>query len=116
MDNGDTLLYKNHQNLQKQNGKLVKTFTNYTVKEGLPSILILDIHQDFKGKMWFATEGGGICSYDGKTFTHFTKKEGLTSNSVQCISEDKKGNLWFGTQEGCMLYDGKYLTTAALFR
>ncbi|MBP6414265.1 MAG: SpoIIE family protein phosphatase [Bacteroidia bacterium] len=111
VDSGDTLLYKNHQNLQKQNGKLVKTFTNYTVKEGLPSILILDIHQDFKGKMWFATEGGGICSYDGKTFTHFTKKEGLTSNSVQCISEDKKGNLWFGTQEGCMLYDGKYLTT-----
>jgi ligand-binding sensor domain-containing protein/serine phosphatase RsbU (regulator of sigma subunit) len=111
IERGENIPLSAQQNLKKQNGKWMKTFTNYTVKEGLSSNLIVGIIEDKQGKIWFATEGGGICSYDGELFTHLTMKEGLSNNSISCICNDKSGNLWIGTSDGCMLYDGKNITT-----
>ncbi len=68
------------------------------------------ILQDRAGNLWFATEGEGVCRYDGKSCTCFTRRDGLSSNFVRSIQEDRRGNLWFGTRDGVCRYDGKSFT------
>jgi serine phosphatase RsbU (regulator of sigma subunit) len=70
----------------------------------------MSILEDKTGNLWFGTNGGGVCCYDGKSFTTFTEKEGLSNNIVWSILEDKTGNLWFGTNGGVCRYDGKSFT------
>lgn len=68
------------------------------------------ILQDRTGNFWFATDGEGVCRYDGTSFTYFTRKDGLSSNFVRSIQEDRRGNIWFGTRDGVCRYDGKSFT------
>ncbi len=82
-------------------------FDNYTIKNGLPSNAILDIMQDSKGYMWFATQNG-VSRFDGYSFKNFSIEDGLPSNYVNCLFEDSKGNIWLGTEYGGIArYDGK---------
>jgi len=82
-----------------------KSFTNITGK--LSSARFLDVLEDRKGDLWFASAVSGVYKYDGKTFQHFTTREGLASNTVQSIYEDRAGNIWFGASR----YDGKSFRT-----
>ena len=40
-------------------------FTNYTVKNGLPSNVVYDIEQDQQGYLWFGTQAGAV-RFDGR--------------------------------------------------
>jgi ligand-binding sensor domain-containing protein/class 3 adenylate cyclase len=96
------------QDLKKENGKLVKSFTHFTEKEGLSNNSVRSILQDQSGNLWFGTLGGGVSKlalskvegYDHYSFTHFTEKEGLSNNQVLSILEDQSGSLWFATLGG----------------
>jgi ligand-binding sensor domain-containing protein/serine phosphatase RsbU (regulator of sigma subunit) len=100
----------------------VGSFTTFTEKEGLSNNYVMSILEDKTGNLWFGTNGGGVCRYDGRhiasgtvgervgSFTTFTEKEGLSNNYVMSILEDKTGNLWFGTNGGVCRYDGKFFT------
>jgi ligand-binding sensor domain-containing protein/serine phosphatase RsbU (regulator of sigma subunit) len=99
------------QELKKEKKELVKSFTNYTEKEGLPINVVVTVLGDKNGNLWFGTQGGGICRYDGISFTNFTEKEGLSNNIIYNILQDKSGNLWFGTNGGGVCrYDGNLFT------
>ncbi len=74
-------------------------FDNYTIKNGLPSNVIMDILQDSKGYMWFATQNG-ISRFDGYNFKNFSIQDGLPSIYIYCLFEDSKGNIWVGTEDG----------------
>ena len=69
------------------------------------------IFQDENGNYWFASNGEGVYSYDGKTLIQFTTKDGLCDNQVFTIQEDKQGNIWFLTVGGISRFDGKTFTT-----
>jgi len=48
-----------------------KTFTNYTMKDGLPSNFVDIIYKDSKGKLWFGSgenSNGILFSFSGRTF------------------------------------------------
>lgn len=65
--------------------------------------------EDSSGRLWFGTDGKGVCCYDGKSFIYFAEK-GLGSAAVRSIFEDKNGRLWFGNNGyGLFCYDGKTL-------
>lgn len=68
------------------------------------------IMQDHTGTFWFATDGDGVCRYDGTSSTHFRQKDGLCSDFVWSILEDQAGNLWFRTGDGISRYD-RHLNT-----
>ena len=104
---GEIIPQRTQQDLKRENGKLVKSFTHFTEKEGLSKNIVRSILEDKSGNLWFGTYVGGVSKYDGKSFTHFTEKEGLSNNIVRSILEDKSGNLWFGTDGGVNKYDGK---------
>ena len=108
---GEIIPQGTQQDLKRKNGKLVKSFTNFTTQQGLANNIVLSITQDSKGCLWFGTNGGGVSRYDGKSFTNFTTAQGLANNSVWSITQDSKGDLWFGTLGGGVSrYDGRSFT------
>ena len=107
-----------------------KTFTQFTVADGLCNNYVYSMLQDNKGMIWFGT-AYGICRYDGKGFTNipvvvnkansfqaYTLPAGAFTvnqhgvpdmeNTVWSMMQDKKGTLWFGTTTGVYRYHGHH--------
>lgn len=83
-----------------------KSFSNFTVNDGLCSNKSGSIIQDRKGNILIGTDRG-ICRYDGKSFSKYPVPDTL---SITCMLEDKGGNLWFGTRlQGIFRYNGSTL-------
>jgi ligand-binding sensor domain-containing protein len=99
-----------------------KSFTQFTIKDGLNSNAVYSILQDSNGNIWFGTSEG-LCRYNGKAFStislptnsNFMPAIGnyeyynATSkrNTVWSMLQDRKGTIWFGTGDGVYCYDGK---------
>ena len=84
-----------------------KSFTNFTIRDGLCSNSVGPIIQDKSGNILFGTNRG-ICKFDGKVFINMplTDTLGITS-----LLEDREGNIWFGAiGKGIYRFDGKKLT------
>ena len=72
-------------------------FEHYGVEDGLPQNSIMDIMQDSKGFMWFAT-WNGLCKFDGYNFYTYRIQQSdkliMRSNRIDLIKEDKYGYMW----------------------
>ena len=83
-------------------------FTHIGEKEGLSQSTVLDIEQDTKGNMWFATYNG-LNRYDGYTFTVFRHDDSdstsIASDIIRTVAMDEGGRIWAGTYSGLSLYD-----------
>ncbi|MBL4755973.1 MAG: hypothetical protein JKY52_20570 [Flavobacteriales bacterium] len=87
-----------------------KSFTNYTVKDGLGGNRVITICEDKEGNILFGTEKG-ISLYDGKSISEFAKNEDFSNYAVISLMEDKKGRLWVCTaHQGVYLYNGESST------
>ena len=95
-----------------------KSFTNFTVKEGLCHHRVSNLFIDSKGVFWIGT-WGGICRYDGNKFSNFpipypvikTRINEDTKDWITEIKEDSKGNIWFGRDGyGASKFNGKSFT------
>ncbi len=107
IERGDKSARQNQQDLKKTNGKLVKSFTHFTTKQGLSSNIIFKVLEDKNGNIWFGTQGGGASRYNGHSFSQFGYNEGFSNNHIRNLFEDKIGNIWFGIDgEGICKYDG----------
>jgi ligand-binding sensor domain-containing protein/sensor histidine kinase YesM len=84
-----------------------QNFVTYSLAQGLPQSQVFATVQDSKGFMWFGTQGGGICRFDGLDFQTFTTDNGLPSNYVNAIFEDADKRLWVGTNAGVCYFNGK---------
>ncbi len=78
-------------------------FEHYSAVNGLPQHTVMDILQDKKGFMWFAT-WDGLCKFDGYEFTTYKTVPGdiysMKTNRIDNIYEDKYGYLWFQSYDG----------------
>lgn len=84
-----------------------KSFTNFTVEDGLSDNCVWSVLEDKTGNIWFGTDAG-VCFYDGKSIASF-QVEPIDSlrRAVYSILQDQRGILWFGTANGVYCYDGK---------
>lgn len=82
-------------------------FKQYSLEQGLSRSGVYDILQDNTGFLWVATEGGGLCKFDGKHFKTYTRFNGLASENVRVIFQDDQGILWLGTTSGLSYFDGE---------
>ena len=78
-------------------------FSNLSLKDGLPQITVLCIHQDRDGYMWFGTRNG-LNRYDGYNFYTYKydaeNPASISDNHILCMAEDGDGHLWVGTNNG----------------
>ena len=79
-------------------------FTHYSSEEGLSQNTVMNILQDRKGNMWFAT-WDGINKFDGYDFRTYKAKFDNRINLMN-ILQDHKDNLWFATWDGINRFDG----------
>jgi signal transduction histidine kinase/DNA-binding response OmpR family regulator/ligand-binding sensor domain-containing protein len=65
------------------------------------------IYENKDGKIWVATQGGGINLMDADSlrFTHLTTENGLPGNDVLGILSDHSGVKWISTNKGIVSYD-----------
>ncbi|MCB9355172.1 MAG: histidine kinase [Lewinellaceae bacterium] len=82
-------------------------FTTYSLGEGLPQSQVFAAIQDSRGYMWFGTQGGGVCRFDGLRFETFTTADGLPSNYISALFEGVDGRIWVAAGSEAGYYDGK---------
>lgn len=82
-------------------------FFSYNHENGLVNTFIYDVYEDTHDRIWFATDGDGICVYSEDTFTCFNETSGLGDDVIYSITGDDEGNIWFSTaSDGIYRYDG----------
>jgi len=86
-------------------------FKQYSLEEGLPQSEVSAIAEDQYGYLWVATNGGGLCRFNGKDFEVFTKKNGLFDNIILGLVHDRNYNLWIATPKGIQYYNGNHYQT-----
>ena len=78
-------------------------FTHYSVSDGLSEGIVLAMHQDRDGLMWFGTFDG-LNRFDGYGFkvykSGFNSNYALKNNRVDRITEDGLGYLWMMNNDG----------------
>ena len=70
------------------------------------------IFENNDGKIWVATQGGGIniLDADSDSFTHLTMVNGLPGNDIEGILSDPSGKKWVSTNSGFVSIDLDNLT------
>jgi len=65
------------------------------------------IYENADGKIWLATQGGGInyMNPDSVKFSHLTTENGLPGNDVLGILSDQSGIKWISTNKGVVSFD-----------
>lgn len=80
-----------------------ETFEIMTVRDGLPSDVVVGILEDGRGNLWLSTNGG-ISRFDpqGRKFKNYDQSNGLVSQAFNpdAFFEDKKGYFYFGSGNG----------------
>jgi class 3 adenylate cyclase len=65
--------------------------------------------KDANGFMWFGTQWGGLCRFDGAVFEKMTfdknKKDAINSEGIMGFVEDSLHNIWIGTKYELSRYD-----------
>jgi signal transduction histidine kinase/ligand-binding sensor domain-containing protein/CheY-like chemotaxis protein len=89
-----------------------KGCTVYTVREGLVSNYVVEIHEDPQGDLWVGTDEGltrlnGDPDRGPLSATSWTLRDGLPGSQVFSLAEDDAGLLWIATSGGLSRFDGK---------
>ncbi|MBC9931810.1 hybrid sensor histidine kinase/response regulator transcription factor [Chitinophaga qingshengii] len=96
-----------NKGLTKMTGDRFETFRH---EDGQPSGLTMNfitaLNEDRFGRLWIATQTGGINIYDPAAGRFsLLAQPAIINNIVRRIVRDKAGNMWVGTQEGLSIVD-----------
>jgi len=72
----------------------------YSCPEVLPIPDCLDVLEDSAGRMWFATNGGGLVMYDGNDLFVYSTFEGIPGDGVVNSLLEAGGDIWVGCSGG----------------
>ncbi|MEP1033152.1 two-component regulator propeller domain-containing protein [Ekhidna sp.] len=79
-----------------------------TKDEIFPARDINSISQDDSGKIWIATSGEGLYSFNGEEFERFDESNGLVSNFCNAVEVDNANQIWVGHRMGLSLIQPEY--------
>ncbi|MFL5753300.1 MAG: two-component regulator propeller domain-containing protein, partial [Bacteroidia bacterium] len=100
---GNTWAATEQHGLLKLNESGSKFFTE---KDGLSSLRIQAICEDYEGNVWIGTLGGGVCMFKDESVVTFTDKDGLSNNKIYAVIKSSQGLLMAGTFSGIDIYNG----------
>ena len=83
------------------------TIEKIGLKEGLPSINLLDMYYDRQGRLWIGSVDAGVFLFDPqkRTIRYLNQASGLSNNRVDGITEDSSGKFWISTFGGVDILD-----------
>jgi len=76
-----------------------KSWSCYTIQDGLAHNYVWDIVFDKYGRLWFGTKSGLSC-FDGQTWASYGTEHGLASRNINSLAYDNRDVLWIGTMGG----------------
>ena len=76
---------------------------HYGPNDGLPSNEIYELAQDYRGRIWFASDNG-ISSFDGYAFQNIPPLPQITYNSFVRLFTGANGRLWFLSYQGKLAF------------
>lgn len=85
----------------------------YTLDNGLPSMIILGIQEDANGRIWVTTyDGIAFLSKDSEKFNSFDKSDGLSSNefNAQAFIRLQNGAFISGSKNGIDIFNPRDLS------
>jgi ligand-binding sensor domain-containing protein len=85
------------ETMQNPKTSSLRLLRHHNKQSGIGSDYVYQLFPDSKGKMWMATDGAGVCMYDGSNYHHWPNSSGFESKVVYTVSEDAKGNIWAGS-------------------
>lgn len=84
-------------------------FNTYSLEEGLPATGAYDFSIGPGGRLWIATDGGGVSAFNGEGFVHFHHQTGLPAYDIRALITDSKNRVWVGSAEnGLFVFDGQW--------
>ncbi|MDR1881531.1 MAG: response regulator [Prevotella sp.] len=99
-----------------------RQWKHYTHEENssasITSNAIITLFRDTEGKIWFGTNGGGLCYFDknSESFVDFDPQNQILPNKViYSIEEDDLGNFWISSNAGLLRVNRKDRTNRKLF-
>jgi ligand-binding sensor domain-containing protein/two-component sensor histidine kinase len=80
-------------------------FRRFTADDGAPAGWVISLYLDRVGRLWVASQLGGLTRIDDPTadslhVTAYTTADGLSSNNIRSITEDEWGRIYVGTGHG----------------
>jgi ligand-binding sensor domain-containing protein/signal transduction histidine kinase len=80
-------------------------FTHFSEADGVPRGMIRQLHLDHAGRLWIASNRGGLGRIDkpDEAQPHlavYTRAEGLSDNTILCLTEDQWGRVYACTGHG----------------
>lgn len=98
--NGVEQIQYNHNTMQHTAVSL------HNKKSGAGSDYVYQVFPDSRGRIWMATDGGGVVMYDKGKYRQWKNGDGIYSNVAYTIAEDAMHNIWLSTfGDGVYRYD-----------
>jgi ligand-binding sensor domain-containing protein len=86
---------------------IVQLIKHHNKQSGIGSDYVYQLYTDRSGRVWIATDGAGICMYDGSGYHHWDSSSGFTAKVVYSITEGADSTIWAGAlDKGIFFYDG----------
>lgn len=87
--------------------KKISLLQRHNKRTGVGSDYVYQLCADRRGRVWMATDGAGVCLYDGGVYRHWDSSSGMNSNVIYSITQDAEGDMWAATLgNGLFRYDG----------
>ncbi len=86
--------------------KQIRPIKHYSKGSGIGTDYVYELYPDHKGNIWMATDGAGVCKYDGKNYYHWNFFSKLKNEVAYTVSEDAYGDIWLGTKDLYRLHKG----------
>lgn len=80
-------------------------FKRFTTADGVPPGWIIYLYVDLRGRLWIASQLGGLNRIDDPAadalrVVRYTTLDGLSSNNIRSVTEDEWGRIYAGTGSG----------------
>jgi ligand-binding sensor domain-containing protein/uncharacterized membrane-anchored protein YhcB (DUF1043 family) len=94
--------------LQLDAGGKLAMLKHHDKHAGIGSDYVYQLYTSRKGEIWMATDGGGVCMYDGNRYHRWDSLSGMQAAVAYSVTEDAAGYIWAGTLDhGMYRFDGK---------
>ena len=75
----------------------VQLLRHHGKKTGIGSDYVYQLYPDYKGNIWMATDGAGVCMYDGTGYHNWDTVFSAGGKVAYSLAEDASGDMWAGT-------------------